>query len=730
MSMLKWTCVVLLGVLATASASAAQLPHNIPAFCADALVVRSGHNLVLTNQTIPCLRVERNGRVWPSEGMDVRLGTVLIHGGTMDLRTTQSGSPVRNARITILDQPLDTAFDPEQFGTGILVVDGTFKLEGQQKTPFCRLKSEPLAGASTLLCDAPVENWVKGDRLALPDTRLLSDTERGASYRPQHEEPRICAVAGPSITLCDPLRFDHRGARNLDGVLEFLPHVANLSRTVVVRSENPEGTRGHMLFTGRADVDIRYALVEGLGRTTAEPLHCTLRTTGASEEPRICYPGTGPVTQIGKNQIGRYALHAHHLDGPSGLAAAAPQFRFEGVALTNSRKWPIAVHNSHYGLVKANVMFQWTGAAFMAEDGSESMNVIEDNFALVGRGGGGGRDGLGREGVGFYLRGPNNIVRRNIAANILPAVGDADSAYGFKYYLVYLSGQPSGTIPIPSGKGSTSRTPTNPFSLPVREFDGNEVYGATESGLTYWWIGTFGAGSVQTRTRSFLRNTRAWNLYNKGIFQYESSQVTIDGFTTRGVSLAYDGADYFADAAVLTRFDVEGPGTGIIFSTMTPTPTLLSDSRFRTAVGLYMRTIWTSNSQADYTSPRSVTVRDVRFLPTPSGQSRAIEMRFSSGPDPAKNLIARDELVVESSNLGAFRAYYPEQASSFIIPVTVRNADKTTRVVGAPSAGLTNGEAWAGRKIAIAGAVAPCTTTRPEVHGFVCALNPTTAPAR
>jgi hypothetical protein len=34
----------------------------------------------------------------------------------------------------------------------------------------------------------------------------------------------------------------------------LLPHVGNATRNVVIRSENPAGTRGHTLFTHRADV--------------------------------------------------------------------------------------------------------------------------------------------------------------------------------------------------------------------------------------------------------------------------------------------------------------------------------------------------------------------------------------------------------------------------------------------------------------------------------------------
>ena len=106
-----------------------------------------------------------------------------------------------------------------------------------------------------------------GDTLVLPDTRQLWQGERGGNYVPQWEELQIAAISGSTITVSVPLAHDHRGARDGAGAIEFLPHVGNVSRNVIVRSENPSGTRGHVIFVTRADVDVRYALFKGLGRT-------------------------------------------------------------------------------------------------------------------------------------------------------------------------------------------------------------------------------------------------------------------------------------------------------------------------------------------------------------------------------------------------------------------------------------------------------------------------------
>ena len=92
------------------------------------------------------------------------------------------------------------------------------------------------------------------------------------------------------ITLTTPLKFDHKGARSGDDKLEFLPHIGNLTRNVVVRSENPNGTRGHMIFMARADIDLRYVEVRDMGRTKLGILDNTE------------FDNDGKLTKLGTNQ--------------------------------------------------------------------------------------------------------------------------------------------------------------------------------------------------------------------------------------------------------------------------------------------------------------------------------------------------------------------------------------------------------------------------------------------
>ncbi len=69
-------------------------------------------------------------------------------------------------------------------------------------------------------------------------------------------------------------------------------------------ANNPEGVRGHTAYFADAVVDIEFVEFRELGRTKAGRLDNTLYNQ--SGDPRI----------IGRNQVGRYPVHLHHLHGP------------------------------------------------------------------------------------------------------------------------------------------------------------------------------------------------------------------------------------------------------------------------------------------------------------------------------------------------------------------------------------------------------------------------------
>lgn len=747
---------VLLACLLSASASAQPLPQGIPDLCAnptisavvsgawsnaatwslhrvpqagDKLVIPAGMAVTYDQQSdvvLACVGVK--GVLTFSTTANTRLTqvTLVIYpGGTLTVGPEPLG---KTAEIVIADQAPNTSIDPEQYGTGILVF-GKVAMIGAQKLPWTRLTVEP-TGSTLSVQDSPA-TWQPNDKVVLPDTRQLMNSEVTPAYVWQGEILTVASIAGNVATLTGSLVYPHRGARSAAGSLDYLPHVGNLTRNVIVRSANPAGTRGHLLATSRADVTLQYVAFNDMGRTTyAQPLD--------SYDP-------GPPVHIGTNQIGRYPVHMHHLAGPYPVTGQY-QFTIKGVVVNGAPKWGIAIHDSHFGLIQDNVVYNSNGAAIVSEDGSETQNLFDHNFAVRGLGTG-GREAGGREGTGFWFRGADNIVTNNVAANFM--ADQYDSAYGFKYFLEYL-----GSVRRPKFAGADTTQDAqvdtiNGNAVPIRKFDHNEVYGATESGLTFWWIGTDFQTPIATAD-SLITNFVVWHVYNRAIYHYQAYRLTVDGLVVRGsaAELAGDGVccqsgvdfgDYYGNTITYRNFDIQNRLVGITGSILADGSTTTLDTGYlNNQVGLGFGIMRTINYNAEILKPRSWILRNLRVVQNLGGNSMfptgLIKLDpYNKDDGYSYNLIALDRMDVaawQGDVSQNFRVYYADQAPTAVMPQTIANTDGTRKLIGAPTAGLTNAQTWATYGIAIAGAVAPCTTTRPDVvGGFACPTSTLRAPA-
>ena len=226
---------------------------------------------------LDCVEVRGHLAFVPAQKTRMNVGTLMVpEGGYLEIgRPGQPIAAAVAAELVITDQAIDRRADPAQLGTGIIAL-GRVTMHGAVKAPtFVRLKGEAKAGQTVLVLEQAVDGWRAGDHVVIPDTRHLRAHERGGSYASQTENVRIASIAGAQLTLAEPLQYKHRGARDADGRLELSPHVGNLSRNVIVRSENPKGTRGHTMFLSRADVDLRFVEFEELGRTTMSAIDST-----------------------------------------------------------------------------------------------------------------------------------------------------------------------------------------------------------------------------------------------------------------------------------------------------------------------------------------------------------------------------------------------------------------------------------------------------------------------
>lgn len=729
------------------------LPHGVPDFCAgptissvasgnwstpstwnparvpganDKVLVGAGTNVtydVQSDASLNCVSVDGALRFRNNTSTRIKVGNLMVKdGGVLEVGTSASPIPAGvTAEIIIADKPLDTSFDPEQFGTGFIGF-GRVTMHGAIKSPsFVRLASEAMAGQNTLNLSEVPAGWIVGDKVLIPDTRQLKYAEYQNyptfsapwNAQAQWEERTISQINGSQVVLSQALSFNHKGGRALDGTLDFLPHVGNLSRTVVVRSENPSGTRGHGLFSQRADVDIRYVAWRNMGRTTTQPLNSTTFNGNT-------------VTAVGTNQIGRYPIHMHHVMGPTTPPASGYQFALVGNAVEETTKWAITLHNTHFGLVQQNVVFKSGGSCIMTEDGSESRNLIDRNFA-VGSWGSGGRMGEGREGGGFWFRGVDNIVTNNVAANLMS--DGADSAYGYKYFLYYL-----GNVRIPKAPGADTMVDAqvdikDGNAMAVRQFDNNEVYGATESGLTYWWIGTYNETPRTNAPESVFSRLKVWNVHNKGVFHYQANNLTIESMVQRSDEPAGYGiefSDYYAHNVTIRRANIQGRLNGINGTPNTGGSTvLIEDSVLLNHANLRIGMLGTVSASAEGLGNRRWVVRNTKLTPMNrvSGDAYGeIVLHYSDQPTHA--VTKPDEIMIQDHNGVAgdnFQVFYTQQAPTFIVPVSVFNGDGTRKVIGAPVAGLTNAQTWSQYQVAVAGQVATCTTTRNLItNGYAC----------
>lgn len=701
---------------------ASGVAHGIPRICADAnvtsvasgswssattwstgkvpasgdkVLVKGGTRVsydVVSDAPVGCIDVEGVLAFRTDSNTRMTAGTItVLEAGRLEIGTVEAPIAANvTAELVIADQPVDTTRDPEQLTVGLIGL-GTVRMHGALKTPtFNRLAAEPLAGHTSLRLEQPVSGWSVGDKLVLPDTRQLKQNERGGSYVAQWEELQVAAISTDSITLSAPLAFTHRGARNAGGDIEFLPHVGNVSRNVIIRSQNAAGTRGHVIFVSRPDVDIRYALFKDLGRTRMGVLNNTE------------YERDGTVRRVGTNQIGRYSLHFHHTFGPKTPQANGYQFTIIGNAIDDASKWGITVHNTHNGLIQDNVVYNSRGAAIVTEDGNESFNVFERNFAMRSEGSGefaprsgyGGATGdPGGEGAGFWLRGPNNILRNNVAANV--------DVFGY--------GIAAGAIEevrVPAFKGAdTSKDGEyrliDATETPLLEFTGNEAYGAIQTGVAIGWNGT-------------LSNVRVWHASRDAVTAFPTDRLTIDGFTARGDAAILANAsenptgiwftNYAAKSVTVRNANIQGVRVGVaspFFPHATTEPgrgdgvATIENSYFRNYVGVSVATAYTPPTTM---APiKKAIVRNSRFEPLSGARPgmyppAAISMNYGMAfGDTAR----RDPVVVYDFNGKAgdtFRVFY-----SLDLPT----AD-------AP----------------------PCHTPRPDIGGFVCAGDDATQETR
>lgn len=407
--------------------------------------------------------------------------TLLTNLGTVECGT--DAAPIAaNVKVdfAVHDVVIDTARDPFRWGNGFLNF-GKRSMVGAAKLPWTQLTVEPATGVNTITLAEDPAGWAVGDELLVPDT----------AYHPFPQYPRrearvtVVSLSGRVVTLSKPLDFAHLAQREPGpdglptGPIATMPRVANLTRNIVVRSENPSGVRGHTADIGHdATWTARYVEFSDLGRTTI----ATLSSTPAD------------VSHLGTNQVGRYAIHHHHAIG-FGSTDYGLVLRGSGL-IPSSGKWGLVVHGTHDARIEFTIVIDFPGSGFVTEDGYEVRNVFKKNFAAYNIGAvpdalsnqatlnasspltvPGGQNAPGVEGAGFWVRGVRNTFEANEAWN---------NTVGFDFFstvhLVLDVKYPS----VPGGELDTVFDQVSAFEMQPISFDKNVTNANMAQGLELW----------------------------------------------------------------------------------------------------------------------------------------------------------------------------------------------------------------------------------------------------
>lgn len=448
-------------------------------FLAGRLVVPEGETLELPpDATYDAIEVHGTLRVSRDYDTVLRFTHLFVMPmGRLDMGTADD--PVlRKVEFIIRDKPLDAGHDPFQWGNSILNF-GTWTSHGRAMTrTFLSLDDEAEAGDDEILLSADPVGWQVGDSLVLPDTRPM--TLPWSMYEREYGTT-IAAIDGRVLRLSQPLAFQRPAVREPDGTAVVMPRVANLTRNIVIRSENPAGTRGHTASVGHmAHMDLRYTQFVGVGRTTFADIH---NTVAAAD---------GTILSHGANQIGKYATHFHH-NGSSLESRALVGNSYDG---TFGSKWAAVVHVTHDALVKDNVIVDFQGGGIVTEDGPEVRNTFERNFVAYSKGNGRGAlenfetgpgfHSPGGEGSGGWFRGPQNRFIGNEFFN---------NFIGYNFFTQNFVG--AGTA-VPSVRGGEPDTVYDLHRAVPIEFDGAVAVSNTRAGVEYWSTQRFPARNVTT----------------------------------------------------------------------------------------------------------------------------------------------------------------------------------------------------------------------------------------
>lgn len=364
---------------------------------------------------------------------------------------------------------------------------------------WVKLGATAKQGATAVTLAEAVTGWRAGDRVFL--TATTRQIKRDKTFREsvrdntQTEERLIKAIVGATLTLDEPLKFDHLGDGGYRG------EVANLSRNVTIESADPATARGHTMYHRGSAGSISYAEFRHLGK---------------------------------EGVLGRYSLHFHLVrDTMRGSSVI-------GASIWDSGNRWITIHGSNHLIVRDCVGYHSVGHGFFLEDGTEVFNVLDRNLAVQACAGKPLPDQVlpfdHNDGAGFWWANSLNTFTRNVAAEC--------DEYGFRFDAVKTATfDPALAVTQTDG----TRREVDIRTLPFVRFEDNEIHCQRRHSLNLGGLdgqlkGGVGGVGPDVRHPFVIRNLKIWNVH--WAFHPLSPSVLVDGLDIYNAEYALWRANY------------------------------------------------------------------------------------------------------------------------------------------------------------------------------------------
>ncbi|MEM6803322.1 MAG: T9SS type A sorting domain-containing protein [Bacteroidota bacterium] len=300
-------------------------------------------------------------------------GDIILDGGKLEIGSTSNRiDPGVRASLVFAERGGSSKNeDPQRFAPGAVLM-GKTTMHGAEKTAWLALATQPSAGATQLSLKSTPIGWQVGDQLVIAGTDLTDYAS--------DEVVTISAISSNTITISPALSLDHKAPAEIANLVDI--HVANLSRNIIVSSENPSVSaiggdpyrkpRGHMMFMHTLDVELTYMSSLNTGRTDKRIELDDWSAEGLPREPQPL----PPIPNGYKNPRGRYSIHFHR----GGTSPSLTPALVEGCVVNNDPGWAFTNHSARVDFVK-NVSYDVVGSGFCTESGNETGSFIE-NFAV------------------------------------------------------------------------------------------------------------------------------------------------------------------------------------------------------------------------------------------------------------------------------------------------------------------------------------------------------------